>query len=151
MNDDNLMNFDDLDSLGPDPGIKALVTEGELKYQRMTREEKEQRRKELEKERKDQADKEKARNRMRARLSRRAVYDLPEGMKQEIEKIATDQDTTASQVAGVFLALGLDAYRNGTLDLDDRGRNTESRRYKRLLESGFSALGKRKKRPNRDE
>jgi len=72
----------------------------------------------------EKARKKKARSRQEERNGRRAVYDLEPDLIALVKKLADEQGTTASMVAGILLHYGVDAIESGDLDL---------REYRHLL------------------
>ena len=61
--------------------------------------------------------KKKAQARQEERNGRRAVYDLEPELIGLIKRLADDQGTTASMVAGILLHYGVNAIEDGCLDL----------------------------------
>lgn len=72
------------------------------------------------------------------RITRRASYDLPEGMKERIAKIAEEHGTTASQIASFFLAEMIKQYEAGKIDLEPYKEPSPSLRYDHNLRVEFS-------------
>lgn len=72
------------------------------------------------------------------RNGRRGVYDLDPEMIREVKKLADENGTTASQVAGLALHMFLQAVRDGDVILDLYKRRIEGNpRYRFLLRIDF--------------
>ena len=82
---------------------------------------------------KEEQKKAKEQERIKKRLPRRATYDLPAGMKDEITEIAKENETTASQVAAFLLNEGLKLLDEGLIDLDEHKEESTSIRWKYTL------------------
>ncbi len=76
------------------------------------------------------------REKLRSLLPNRVTYDLPEGMKNHIAKIAETQKTSASQVAAILLTYGLEALEQGSIDLSSYRVPSRSPRYEWNLDLG---------------
>jgi hypothetical protein len=78
---------------------------------------------------KEEAKRVKEQTLMKERLPRRATYDLPPGMKDQIVEVAEHHGTTASQVAAFLLARGLKQLRAGSINLDQYKEASSSIRW----------------------
>ena len=74
------------------------------------------------------------RKKMQARLKGRATYDLPTAIKERIAHIAAQHQTSASQVAALFLLQALTAFEQGEIDLEGYKVPSNSPRYEWNLE-----------------
>ena len=68
-----------------------------------------------------------------ARRGKRALYDLPEELIQQVKSVAEAFHTTASQVAGLGLHLFMDQIESGEIDLNDYLIPIDNPRYENLL------------------
>lgn len=121
--------FTDFSNIGGlDPSVAALLDQTATRQaaRQMTTEERAAARK-------ADAKRARARSKMADRQPNRATYDLPAGMKEEIEELAADLKTPASQVATVLLTYALRAVHSGALDLPALRRPSRSPRYEHVL------------------
>jgi len=150
MSDSSFINFDSEGDDELDPAVGTLITKtAEAEAVRlMTTEQREVYFAEREEKRRDEERKAREAERMRERTKNRGVYDLPPGLNTAIQEIANLYETTASQVAAVFIVRGIQGYLDGSIDLESSELevSTKSRRYQRLLDSGFSAIQRRLKK-----
>ena len=68
-----------------------------------------------------------------ARRGKRALYDLPEDLIQDVKTLAEKFHTSASQVAGLGLHLFLESVKRGEIDLNDYLVPIDNPRYENLL------------------
>lgn len=121
--------FTDFSNIGGlDPSVAALLDQTATRQaaRQMTAEERTAARK-------ADAKREHARAKMAERQPNRATYDLPPGMKEQIEALAAELKTPASQVATVLLTYALRAVQRGALDLPTLRRPSRSPRYEHIL------------------
>ncbi len=69
------------------------------------------------------------RAKIQARRSRRATYDLPPALREQIKTLAEEQRVPASQIVTLALARFLCEYADGKLDLITLKRPSRSPRY----------------------
>lgn len=122
--------FTDFSNIGGlDPSVAELLTQGATRQaaRQMTTEERAAARK-------AEARRTHEREKMASRAPRRATYDLPEGMKAEVERLAAELSAPTSQVAAVLLSVGLRAVQRGDLNLRRLCRPAKSPRYDNLLD-----------------
>ena len=79
--------------------------------------------------RKERSKKVRERKKMQARLKGRATYDLPVLLKERIAAIAKHHQTSASQVAALFLLQALESFDQGEIDLETYKKPSSSPRY----------------------
>lgn len=110
-----------LDLSGLDPAVEAALGSGRKKADeaRLPR-----------RERKARA---KARAKQEQRKGKQALYDLDVEVKDAVAELAEELHTTASQVANVLLAAGLELVERGALDLRAYQSPSSSPRYDYVL------------------
>ena len=107
----------DPENVEADPAVEALLNRGERRQAeaRLSRKERDKKMRE--------------RKKMQARLKGRATYDLPASLKERIAAIAEGHQTSASQVAALFLLQALEAFDQGEIDLEGYKVPSNSPRY----------------------
>ena len=115
MND--FIDFDNLDTLEPDPAVSSLLTKGRRRQEEAHLSPKQRQKR--------------AKERSKARGRNRVMYDLPPAISERIKQIAAGErlNCPESQVATVLLAAGLAQLEAGQLDLERFKRVSGSPRY----------------------
>ena len=89
----------------------------------------EQRQAESQLPRRERERKARERAKIQARKEKRATYDLPPVVRQQINQLAEDQRLPASQLVTLALARFLQEYERGEIDLNELKRPSRSPRY----------------------
>lgn len=79
--------------------------------------------------------KEREQRKAEARRGRRATYDLDPALIQSVARLAEEHETSASQIAGLAIALLLDGIERGQIDIRDFYIPIENPYYARKLKN----------------
>ena len=119
-NDAGLTDFHDLGGL--DPAVDAIIREGSRRRVEARLPLGERRKRVRE------------RQKNKARQGRRAAYDLDPALIKAVKEIAEKHSVSASQIAALLLALGLDELERGEMNINDFKIPSESPRYEWRLD-----------------